>query len=95
MFFRFLDSFTVQLRRFWLYRVSQEERSIFWEVIVSVILSHTFYLWLHSAPPPPFIFFLSRMFYFPELVPFHAYHVTHPLQQGGERGTGLAAAVEG
>ena len=27
-----------------IYRVSQEERSIFWEVIVSVIVSKTFYM---------------------------------------------------
>jgi hypothetical protein len=35
----FTASFTAALLRHRVYRVSQEERSIFWEVIVSVILS--------------------------------------------------------
>ena len=36
--------------RYSLYRVSQEERSIFWEVIVSVILSKTFYMNMCPIP---------------------------------------------
>jgi hypothetical protein len=37
-------------RLFIIYRVSQEERSIFWEVIVSVILSKKLYM--HMCPIP-------------------------------------------
>jgi hypothetical protein len=33
-----------------LYRVSQEERSIFWDVIVSVILSKTVYKYMCPIP---------------------------------------------
>jgi hypothetical protein len=33
-----------------MYRVSQEERTIFWEVIVSVILSKTLYMNMYPIP---------------------------------------------
>jgi hypothetical protein len=33
-----------------IYRMSQEERSIFWEVIVSVILSKKAYMYMHPIP---------------------------------------------
>jgi hypothetical protein len=35
-----------------LYRVSQEERSIFWEVIVSVIRSKNVYMYMYVCPIP-------------------------------------------
>ena len=38
------------IRNFELYRVSQEERSIFWEVMVSVILSKKLYMNMCPIP---------------------------------------------
>lgn len=35
---------------FSLYRLSQEERSVFWEVIVSVILSKKVYMYMYPIP---------------------------------------------
>jgi hypothetical protein len=32
------------------YRVSQEERSVFWEVILSVILSKKLYMYMYPTP---------------------------------------------
>jgi hypothetical protein len=34
----------------YIYRMSQEERSIFWEVIVSAILSKTMYMYIYPIP---------------------------------------------
>ena len=34
------------MRSLYMYRVSQEERSIFWEVIISVILSRKVYMYM-------------------------------------------------
>jgi hypothetical protein len=41
---------TTILLREWTYRMSQEERSIFWEVILSVILNKKMYMYMCPLP---------------------------------------------